>query len=80
MTSSTLAERIVEAWEDVPDWANEDTAKVAIEIMWEEAAKKADEHAKFFRTGEFAIGGCLESAIAAEIIADALRAMKGKTK
>ena len=46
MTSPTLAERIVEAWEDIPDWANEDKAQIAIDNALEEAAKGHGEQAK----------------------------------
>ena len=40
--ATTLAERIVEAWEEIPEWANMTHAEIAIAIVVEEAAKMAE--------------------------------------
>ena len=39
-TNASLIERVVESWEDIPDWANEDKAKAVIDIVLEEAAQR----------------------------------------
>ena len=76
----SLAEQIVEAWEDTPDWANETRAHVAIDLALEEMAKVAigfdpalPERDSFELQG-LAIGTAV---IVQRQIAAAFRAMKG---
>ncbi len=58
-----LVERIVEAWEEIPEWANGSKAEAAIAIVVEEVAKVAEGHLPFGHPTQ---------------IATAIRAMKGR--
>ena len=72
MTSPTLVERIVEAWENTPDWANETKAKAAIDIVLEEAAKKIERNDEPTKAS---LGGAF---VYVSDAAATLRALKGK--
>ncbi len=78
-----LVERIVEAWEEIPEWANGSKAEAAIAIVVEEAVKKLSSFKR-----EYDIGDDIHrpmhcrkidrhNEIMDNIAAD-LRAMKGK--
>ena len=75
MTEPTLAERIVEAWEDTPDWANETKAQVAIDLALEEAAQWHDYQVKLVVS---ALSKMTHAKMIHEDSATAIRAVKEK--
>ena len=67
---ASLIERIVEAWEDIPDWANESKAQAAIDIVLEEAAKEQARRYKDFQDDPTNLAAMFDCEAA-------IRAMKG---
>jgi len=61
-----LLEKIVEAWEDTPDWANLSRAQIAVNMVLEEAAKAFDSN------------GDWPQMIPQDEAAAAIRALKGR--